>query len=113
MVTPLQKRAFWVAAGIAAAAEAVVIYRQWPSPPVKICASVELGELLAAAAKSEAELKEARTRLQRAPDDSAAKDVMRLEAASAGALIEVAKFKQKAQERQQASGAAPRDGSCS
>ena len=113
MVTALQKRAFWVAAGIAAAAEAVVIYRQWPLPPVKICASIELGELLAAAAKSEAQLKEARTRLQRAPDAAVPEEVMRLEAASAAALIEVAKYKQKAQERQKASGAAARDGSCS
>ena len=113
MVTLLRKHAFWVAAGIVAAVEVAVIYQQWPSPPLKICASVELGELLAAAAKTEAELRAARTQILKAPDDAATKEVMRLEAASAAAMIEVAKFKQLAQERQKASGAAARDASCS
>ncbi|MSQ63080.1 MAG: hypothetical protein EXR33_04480 [Betaproteobacteria bacterium] len=64
MVTLLQKNAFWVAVGIAAAAEGLVIYLQWPPPPLKVCASVELGELLAMATKTEAELREARARLE-------------------------------------------------
>ena len=113
MVTLLQKHAFWVAVGIAAAAEGVVIYLQWPPPPVKVCASVELGELLATATKTEAELREARARLRSYPEDGASKEVMRMEAVSAAAWIEVAKYKQRAQERQKASGEAAREGSCS
>ncbi len=101
-----------VAAAIAAAAEGVVIYKQWPSPPLKICASVELGELLAAAAKTEAELRDARTRLRTSPNDDTPKEVMRLESASAAAFNEVAIHKQKAQERQKASGKAASE-SCS
>jgi len=113
-VTPPYKRIFWVAAGIAAAAEGLVIYHQWPSPPLKVCASIELGGLLAAAAKADAELRGARSQLLgKAPDDAVAKDVMRLEALSAAASNEVAIYKQRAQERQKASGAAARDGSCS
>ena len=112
MVTPL-KRAFLVAAAIAAAAEGVVIYRQWPSPPLKVCASIELGGLLAAAAKADAELRGARTSLQKAPDEAAAKKVMRLEAASAAASNEVANYKQRAQERQKAGAKASGDGACS
>jgi hypothetical protein len=112
-MTLLYKRAFWAAAVIAAAAEGLVIYKQWPSPPLKICASIELGELLATVAKRDAELREARTQLRKAPDDAVAKDVMRLEAVSAAASNAVAIYKQRAQERQKASGAAARDGSCS
>ena len=100
------RRALIAAAVIAAVAEGVVIYRQWPSPPLKICASIELGELLAAAAKTEAELRDARTRLRTAPNDDTPKEVMRLEAVSAAAFNEVAIYKQKAQERQKASGKA-------
>jgi len=102
-----------VAAAIAAAAEGVVIYTQWPSPPLKICASLELGELLAAAAKAEAELREGRTRLRTSPNDDTPKEVMRLEAASAAAFNEVAIYKQKAQQRQKAGGKAASEGSCS
>jgi peptidoglycan hydrolase CwlO-like protein len=101
-----------VAAGIAAAAEGLVIYHQWPSPPLKICASVEFGELLAAAAKGDADLREVRTQLRKAPDDAVAKEVMRLEAVSAAAANAVAIYKQRAQERQKASGSAAREGTC-
>jgi hypothetical protein len=113
MATPLQIRAFWAAAGIAAAAEGVVIYQQWPSPPLKVCASVELGELLAAATKTAAELQGARTQLRKASDVAALKEVMRMEAVSGAAWNEVAIYKQRAQERQKASGAAARDATCS
>jgi hypothetical protein len=113
MVTLLHKRAFWVAAGIAAAAESVVIYQQWPSPPLKVCASVELGELLAASARSEAQLREARASLRKALDDAVVKEVMRLEALSAADLNKVANYKQRAQERQKASGETARSGACS
>ena len=103
MTTHLQ-RGFWIAAGIAAAAECVVIYQQWPAPPVKICASIELGGLLALAAKADAELHAARILLQRAPNDDTVKDVMRVEAAAAAASNAVAVYKQRAQEQQKASG---------
>jgi hypothetical protein len=112
MATPLQKGIFIAAAAIAAAAEGVVVYEQWPAPPLKVCASVELGELLAAAARTETELHEARGRLRFVQDDSATKDVMRLEAASASASTAVAVYKQKAKERQTARGGAARDGAC-
>ena len=113
MVIPLLKRAFMVAAVIAAAAEAVVIYQQWPPPPLKICASIELGELLAAAKKAEAELHVARTRLRTDPDDSTPKEVMNAEAVSAAAWNAVTDYKQRAQERQKARGAAARSATCS
>ena len=113
MATRPLKRAFIVVALVAAAAEGMFIYRQWPPPPLKICASVEFGALLAAAAKAEAELRESRTRLRTAPDDGNPKEVMRLEAVSAAAYNEVANYKQRALERQKARGAAARDGACS
>ena len=94
-------------------AEGLVIYQQWPSPPLKICASIEFGALLAAAAKTDAELRDARTQLRKAPDDAAAKEVMRMEAEAAAASNAVAIFKQREQERQKAGGAAARDGTCS
>jgi hypothetical protein len=112
-VPPLYKNAFWVAVAIAAAAEGVVIYRQWPSPPLKVCASIELGELLAAAAKADAELHDARTHLRTAPDDATPKEVMNAEAVSATAWNAVTNYKQRAQERQKASGAAARNATCS
>ena len=112
-MAPLYKRVFWVVAGIAAVAEGLVIYQQWPSPPLKICASIELGALLATAAKTDADLHEARTQLRKAPDDAAAKEVMRMEAVAASASNAVAIFKQREQERQKASGAAARAGTCS
>ena len=101
MVTPLQ-RGFWIATAIAAAAECVVVYQQWPAPPVKICASIELGDLLAKAAKSDQELREARSELRKNPDDAAAKEVMRMEAAAAAASNAVAIYKQREQDRQKA-----------
>jgi len=104
-VTPVQKRSLIVAAGIAAAAEGLVIYRQWPSPPLKVCAYVELGELLAKAAKADAELREARTRMRREQGDAAAKQLLRMEAVAAVAATEVAIYRKQAQERQKASGA--------
>lgn len=113
MTSPLITRAFWAAAIIAGAAEGVVVYRQWPSPPVKICASVELGELLAAAAKADRDLHEARTQLRSSPNDTTPKTVMDAEAASAAASIAVANYKQREQERQKAAGAAARNASCS
>jgi len=109
-VTPLQKRSLIVAAGIAAATEGVVIYRQWPSPPLKVCASFELGELLAKAAKADAVLREARTRMRREQGDAAAKELLRMEAAAAVTATDVAIYKKQAEERQKASGA--RDGEC-
>jgi hypothetical protein len=111
MTTPLQKNLFWGAVAIAVAAEGVMVYRQWPAPPLKICASIELGELLAAAAKNEAELREARNRLRKAPSEAVTKEVMRMEAVSAAASNAVAVYKQKAQERQKTSGKS--DAACS
>ena len=113
MVSPLHKRVFWVAAGIAAAAEGMVVYQQWPSPPLKVCASAELGELMAAAAKQDMQLHEARGTMRRAPDDAIVKDIMRLEAAAAAASNAVAIYKKQAQDRQKASGKAAREGACS
>ena len=109
----MYKSVFWAVAGIAAVAEAALVYKQWPAPPVKICASIELGALLAAAAKSDAELRDARTQLRKAPDDAAAKEVMRMEEAAGAALNAVAIYKQREQERQKAAGAAAREGTCS
>lgn len=105
-MTPPYKIAFTVLAVVAAAAEGVMIYRQWPPPPVKICASVEFGELLAAAARSEALAREARARLRTDPDEAAAKEAMHLESQSAAALIAVANFRQRAQEKQKTSSGA-------
>ena len=113
MTTPLLKCGFWVVAGIAAAAEGVVVYRQWPSPPLKVCASAELGELMAAAAKQDTELREARSKMRKGPDDAIVKDVMHLEAAAAAASNAVAVYKKQAQDRQKASGKTARDGACS
>ena len=109
----LLKRAFLVLAAIAAVAEAVLIYRQWPSPPLKICASVEFGELLAAANKAEAQLREVRSHLRTDPSDTTTKEVMRLEASSAAAFNEVAIYKQRELEKQRASGANARSATCS
>jgi len=113
MVTDLQKRIFWVAVGIAAAAEGMLVYRQWPSPPLKVCASAELGELLAATAKADAQRREALNNLRQSPGEEPAKEVMRLEAKSAAAANEVAIYKKQAQARQKAGGAATRDAPCS
>ncbi len=113
MATPLQKRFFIAAAVITAAAEGVVIYQQWPSPPLKVCASIALGGLLSAAAKADAELRDARSNLQKSPDEAVAKKVMRLEAASAEASNEVANYKQRAQERQKAGTKGVGDAACS
>jgi hypothetical protein len=113
MATPLQKRIFIAAAVIAAAAEGVVIYQQWPSPPLKVCASIELGGLLAASAKADAELRDARMALRKAPDETVTKAVMRLEAASGAASNEVANYRQRAQERQKAGVKGTGDAACS
>src|SRR6185436_10777183 len=104
-MTPVFKSTLTVLAVLAAAAEGAVIYKQWPSPPLKVCASVELGELLAASAKADAQLQEARGRLRTDPNPDTTKQVMQLESASAAALIDVANFKRRAQERHKASGA--------
>lgn len=104
MLDLLHKRAFWIAAGIAAAAEGVVVYQQWPAPPIRICASIELGELLATAAKADAELHGARANMRRAPDELVVKEVMRAETAAAAAANAVAIYKKKAQEQLQAAG---------
>jgi len=115
MVVLLENRAlaFVAAAGIAAAVEGALIWQQWPSPPLKVCASVELGELIAAASKAEAELREARNNLKIVPVEAAGKEVIRMEAASAAAWNEVARYKQMVQERRKAGGEAARDASCS
>ena len=110
---PIYKRVFWAVAGIAAVAEAALVYKQWPAPPVKICASIELGALLAAEAKFDAELRDARTQLRKAPDDAAAKEVMRMEAVAGAASNAVAIYKQREQERQKAGGTAAREAACS
>ena len=112
-MTSLLKRALVAAAIVAAAAEGAVVYHQWPPPPLKVCASVEFGELLAAAAKADAELRVARNRLRTDPDVAITKEIMRLEATSAATLIKVANYRQQALERQKARGAAARDGACS
>jgi hypothetical protein len=103
VVTFLKQRAFWVAVGIAIAAEAVAVYQQWPSPPVKVCASVELGELLAASAHFDRQLHEARVRLRTDPHPGTTQELMRLEAESAKALNAVANYKKRAQEQQKTS----------
>ena len=102
MVTFLKKRAFWVAVGIAGAAEVAAVYQQWPSPPVKVCASAELGELMAASAKLDSELHGARVRLRTDPHPGTTQELMRLEAESAKALNAVANYKKRAQEQQKA-----------
>ena len=84
-MTPVQKNILVGAAIVAALAEAAVIYVQWPAPPVKICASVELGELLAKSARAEAELRATRGRLRTDPDEALTKQIMLLETASAAA----------------------------
>lgn len=94
---------FWIAAGIFGAAEAMVVYKQWPSPPVKVCASAELGELLAASAKLDAQLRDARIRLRTDPHPGTTQELMRLEAESAKALNAVAIYKKRAQEQQKTS----------
>ena len=100
VVTFLKKRFFWVAVGIAAVAEVVAVYQQWPAPPVKVCASAELGELMAASAKLDAQLHEARVRLRTDPHPGTTQELMRLEAESAKALNAVAIYKKRAQEQQ-------------
>ncbi len=112
-MTPLLKRSLLVVAAIAAAAEGIVVFQQWPAPPVKVCASIELGELLAAAAKADAELHVARTHLRTSPDDATPKEVMTAETVSAAAWNAVNDYKQRAQEQQKASGAAGRSATCS
>jgi len=94
------------AAVIAAAAEGAVVYVQWPSPPLKVCASAELGNLVARATRTDAELRYARSELRPGLGESDTKSVMRLEEASAAAWNEVASFKKRALEQQRASGAA-------
>jgi hypothetical protein len=113
MATAPIKRALIAAAIVAAAAECAVVYQQWPPPPLKVCASVELGELLAAAKKAEADLHQARARLRTDPDETTPKLVMGAESASAAAWNAVTDYKQRALERQKARGAAARDGACS
>ncbi len=113
MVTFLQKRAFWVAVGIAGAAEGVAVYQQWPAPPVKVCAFAELGELLASSAKFDSELHDARVRLRTDPHPGTTQELMRLEEESAKALNAVAIYKQRAQERQKASGKSAASSVCS
>ena len=103
MVTFLQKRAFWVAVGVAGAAEVVAVYQQWPAPPVKVCASAELGELMAASAKLDADLHSARVQLRTDPHPGTTQELMRLEAESAKALNAVANYKKRAQDQQKAS----------
>jgi len=104
MVTSVQKLAFWAATGIATAVEGFVVYQQWPDPPLKVCASAELGELLAGAAKADAELRAALAGLRQTPGDAAAKEVIRREAAAAAAANEVARYKKRAQTEQKAAG---------
>jgi hypothetical protein len=105
VTTFLKQRAFWIAVGLAGAVEGLAVYQQWPSPPVKVCASVELGELLAASAKSDAQLQNARIRLRTDPNPDTTQELMRLEAESAKALNAVANFKKREQDKQKASGA--------
>ena len=111
-MSPVLKNVLVSLAVVAAAAEAAYVYRNWPSPPLKVCASVELGELLAASAKSQSLLKEARGGLRTNPDESATKEVMRMEGESAATLIAVARYKEQALARQKAAGAGAREGSC-
>ena len=105
-------RAFWVVVVIVAALEGTVLYRQWPAPPLKVCASFELGDLLAAAARADGDLRAARTGLQATPENATMQEVLRLEAASGAAWNEVARYKKEAVERQKANVAAGREGSC-
>ena len=112
-MTPMWKRILVPAAIVAAIAEGIVIYHQWPSPPLKVCASPELGALMAAAAKAEAQAHASRLQMRNDPDEGATKEVIRLEAASAAAYNEVAQYKRQAQEKQTASGARVGDGACS
>ena len=95
--------AFWIATGVIAAAEVVAVYQQWPSPPVKVCASAELGDLMAASAKLDSELRGARVRLRTDPHPGTTQELMRLEAESAKALNAVANYKKRAQEQQKGS----------
>jgi len=111
-MTPVLKRSLTVLAVLAAAAEGAVIYTKWPAPPLKVCASVEFGELLAAATKADAQLHQARTRLRTDPNPDTTREVMQMEAASAAAQIAVANFKQRAQERHKASGAPAKSNTC-
>lgn len=113
MANALLNRGFWTAAAIAAVVEVTLLYQQWPPPPVKICASAELGELLAAAAKASSELHDARAQLLSAPNETTPKLVMNAEAAAAAASNAVTNYKQRSLERQKAGGAAARDASCS
>lgn len=94
-----------VAVGVGTLIEGVIIARQWPPPPVKVCASLELGELLAKSAKLEAELREARARLRQSPEDSEVKNLLRLEGAASTAANEVASYKRRAQQQ-------PQDAAC-
>jgi hypothetical protein len=113
MANSLLNRAFWTAAAIAAVVEGTLLYQQWPPPPVKICASTELGELLAAAAKTNRELHEARAQLLSAPNEATPKLVMNAEAAAAAAANAVTEYKQREIERQKAGGGAARNAACS
>jgi hypothetical protein len=105
-------RIFWVAAGFAAVAEGAVLYTQWPKPPLKVCASFELGDLMEKATRAEAELRAGRASLQGIPNDATSKEVMRLEAAAAEASNAVAKYKKQELDRQKAGGSAARVESC-
>lgn len=111
-MNPALKNGLIAAAVVAAAAEGFVIYKQWPAPPLKVCASIELGELLAASAKSDAQLSAARGRLRTDPNPATTQEVMQLETESAKALNAVAIYKQQDLARQKASGT-PAGGACS
>ena len=94
-----------VVAGIAALAEGATLILKWPAPPVKVCASVELGQLLERAAKTEEDLRAARAKLRIAPEDAEVKKVLRLEAESAAALAAVNDYKRQARQH-------PPEGGC-
>jgi hypothetical protein len=103
MVTFLREHPFWVAVAVAAVAEVAIVYQQWPAPPVKVCASVELGELLAASARTDAQLRDARIRLRTDLNPGTAQELMRLEAEAGKALNAVGDYKKRVQEQQKTS----------
>ena len=89
-----RKKTFIAVTIVAAAVEGAIFYAQLPSSEPKFCASVELGELLAVAAKAEADLSSARSRMQTGPSAEASEEVMRLESIAAAASNDVARHKQ-------------------
>ena len=113
MVSFLKRHPFWVASAIAAVVEVLALYQQWPPPPVKICASIELGGLLANAAKAEAELHDLRMQMRKGPGEDTVKDVMRMEAAAAAAANDIALYKQREAARQKAAGNTAGGNTCS